>query len=102
MVVASPALATDWKYQRKYIYNPNAVPPQPAVDVRMCQYPTGAAGNQCPGHLVPVRAGGVVSCGTPNAEMCSTYTPTKRVVYRQPTPQRRVVCPVGEKGCNTK
>lgn len=98
MVVASPALATDWIYQRKYIYKPNFVPPQPAVGIRICEYPTGTAGNHCPGHLVPVMAGGVVSCGTPNAEMCSTYAPTPRVVHRQ----RRVVCPVGQKGCDTK
>ena len=102
MVLSTPALATDWIYQRQYTFNPNYVPPQPAVDIRTCSYPS--ASNQCPGNLVPVMMGGSVSCGVPNTGMCSTYTPAApRVVYRQPAaPKRRVVCPVGEKGCYTK
>lgn len=99
MVVASPALATDWIYQRKYSFDPNAAPPQPAVDIRTCAYQASA--NFCQAGLMPVMVGGVVSCGMPNAGMCET--PRRRVVtYRAPAPKRRVVCPVGEKGCFTK
>mgnify|MGYP006910714240 CR=1 FL=1 len=101
IVVASPALATDWIYQRKYTFDPNAAPPQPPVDVRTCAYPT-SSGNFCQAGLMPVMVGGVVSCGTPNAGICETYTASRRVTYRAPTPKRRVVCPVGEKGCYTR
>lgn len=102
MVISSPAIATDWKYQQQYTFDPNVAPPQPAVSIRTCSYPTSA--NHCPANLMPVMMGGVVSCGSPNAGMCSTYVAraaAPRPVYRAPA-KRRVVCPVGEKGCYTR
>lgn len=99
IAVSSPAMATSRKHLKQYTYNPNIAPPQPAVAVRSCAYT--ASSNFCPTNLVPVMVGGQVSCGTPNAGQCTSHTPKPRPVYRQPT-QRRVVCPVGEKGCYTR
>lgn len=102
--IAAPASATSWRHQeRTYIFTPGVVPAQPQVQAPIYSYSGGP--NYCPANLRPVVINGVICCGQANR---GSYTaamqhPVPRAAPRVVrTPRRaRVVCPVGEKGCNT-
>ena len=70
------------------------VPAQPQVDVAIFAYPSSE--NYCPAGLQPIVLGGVICCGQPNTSGPAFVT------HRASAPApKRVVCPVGEKGCRT-
>jgi hypothetical protein len=77
-----------------------AAMPASAMDAKI--YPYHSKHNYCPDGLQPVSVGGVICCGQPNQSM--TYAQMQRhpVAKRhkvQRASAKRLVCPVGEKGC---
>ena len=75
--------------------------PASAMDAKI--YPYHASANYCPAGLQPISIDGVICCGTPNQTMSYQQvkaTPAPRKVkYVARKAQRKMVCPVGEKGC---
>ena len=99
VAVAAPAHATCVIFPCKIKEDPiiEFIPKVPPVTPAGCAYRTASSSqNFCPAGLQPVEAGGMVSCGVPVAgEICHEPKRVKKVL------KKRVVCPVGEKGCYT-
>ncbi len=76
-----------------------AAVPASAMDARI--YPYHARANYCPAGLQPVQFDGVISCGKPNQSISYSQAkshPAARKHAARPA-GRKLVCPVGEKGC---
>ncbi|CUJ11351.1 hypothetical protein [Cognatishimia activa] len=100
VAVAAPAHATCVIFPCKIKEDPivEFVPKPPPATPSGCIYRAAASSqNLCPAGLQPVQAGGMVSCGVPVAgEICEPKVKRVKKVHK-----KRVVCPVGEKGCYT-
>lgn len=69
-----------------------------AMDAKI--YPYHARANYCPAGLQPIQIDGVICCGTPNQTI--SYAQAKAHPVARKTARvagRKLVCPVGEKGC---
>lgn len=73
--------------------------PAHAMDAKI--YPYHARANYCPAGLQPVQIDGVICCGTPNQSISYSQAMAHPVARKKVVraSARKLVCPIGEKGC---
>lgn len=75
-----------------------AAGPVQAMDAKI--YPYHARANYCPAGLQPIQIDGVICCGTPNQSISYQQAKAHPVARKQAQrSSRKLICPVGEKGC---